>query len=186
MCWRNIFSILVGNLTMKIPVRLLTCALISLLLFSCKKEKKDRPYYHFSFKLNGNWTTWSQGVADIKPDELDNSKTNLILNATSDDQKEIFDINIQTDGPDFNAIQYTTDNPAYITYISYVKQSATDIEFYAVETAAGRDESVYQVNITSITDTEVRGTFTGNYLYENHVDQTASIKEGEFVLPRIK
>lgn len=120
------------------------------------------------------------------PDEVDNTKTNFTLSALSEDEKEFFDISIQTDGPDFPAKEYASNDASLSTYISYVKQSNTDIRFYAATTGNGLEESVYVITITAITDSEVRGSFKGNYLYDDYNEQTASVREGEFVIPRAR
>lgn len=68
---------------------------------------------------------------------------------------------------------------------------------YYVETGAGttyysdqytyQPYSVYSITLTSITETTIKGHFTGNFLAEDfNEDNTIAITEGEFVAKRIR
>ena len=50
--------------------------------------------------------------------------------------------------------------------------NAANMKFNDIEDASGRPGSKYTITVTSITDTELRRTFTGNYLYNNSDDET--------------
>ena len=99
----------------------------------------------------------------------------------------MFDLTVQVDGPNFNTGTYVSDNLNYWVVISYVSGANTaNMKFYDIEDASGRTSSKYTITVTSITDTELRGTFTGNYLYNNSDDETIDITEGEFKVRRAR
>ncbi|MBL0359138.1 MAG: hypothetical protein IPP72_20735 [Chitinophagaceae bacterium] len=57
-----------------------------------------------------------------------------------------------------------------------------------IESVDGRPESAYTVNVTEITATTLRGTFTGNYLTDNFSGSgtVAEVTEGEFYVKRAR
>lgn len=65
------------------------------------------------------------------------------------------------------------------------------MKYYEIDDALGLAPSKYTVNITSITPTQIKGTFEGNYLYDNFSSGDtdggiAYITEGQFQLKRIR
>jgi hypothetical protein len=53
-------------------------------------------------------------------------------------------------------------------------------------TVANRPESKFVITITSITDKEIKGTFTGNYLSDFITEEVQEVTEGEFSAPRVR
>ena len=99
----------------------------------------------------------------------------------------IFDFSIQVDGTTFNTGTYTSDNPNYIVYVDYADNIGTPTSrYYDITSAPSMPESKYTVNITSITDTELKGTITGNYLYDYFEEETLALTEVEFKVRRIR
>ena len=67
--------------------------------------------------------------------------------------------------------------------ISFLKDANTaTMKYYDLSGTSSK----YIVNVTSITSTELRGTFTGNYLYDNFDQESLPITEGEFFVKRIR
>ena len=71
--------------------------------------------------------------------------------------------------------------------MSYLENANTaNMKYFDISDANGQPPSKYTVNVTSITATELRGSFTGNYLYDDFDQETRQITEGEFVVKRIR
>ena len=76
--------------------------------------------------------------------------------------------------------------------ISFVSNpDPSTAKYYGINDAIDNDPSKYTVNITSITPTQIKGTFTGNYLYStsNSYDPDGGIvhiTEGEFQVKRVR
>lgn len=144
------------------------------------------------FKLNGDWVTY-QAVGELGPDLLDETLTDLGVTGYSKDNKNTFDISIQVDGTKFSTGTYSSDKyPEYHMIISYlVNPDPSTMKYYEIDDALNQSPSKYTVNITSITPTQLKGTFSGNYLYDNNNSSDpdggiTKITEGEFQVKRIR
>ena len=163
----------------------LTLLIALLFLAGCKKDN-DVPDYYVKLKINGNWVTWKTVAGELGPDLANATKTDFGVTANDDASSQVFDLSIQVDGPNFNTGTYTSDNLNYWVVISYVSGANTaNMKFYSIGDAPNRPSSKYTINVTSITATELRGTFTGNYL-TNIDDETIDITEGEFKVRRLR
>lgn len=163
----------------------LTLLVALLFLAGCKKDNND-PDYYVKLKINGNWVTWKTVAGELGPDLGNSAKTDFGVTANDDALTQVFDLTIQVDGPNFNTGTYVSDNLNYWVVISYVSGANTaNMKFYDIEDATNRPSSKYTINVTSITDKELRGTFTGNYL-TNIDDETIDITEGEFKVKRVR
>jgi hypothetical protein len=79
---------------------------------------------------------------------------------------------------------YDTDNQSQIAIsIAYVTQYTTSPRVHKVEPNAVAS-SRYIVKITSITATEIEGSFTGNFLYDSANNVSLNITEGQFKVKR--
>ena len=164
--------------------RILTLLLPILFLISCGKDNDD---YFVKLKINGNWVTWKTVAGELGPDLANSSKTDLGVTANDDAMTQVFDISIQVDGSNFNTGTYDSDNLNYWVVVNYLSGANTaNLKFYDISDAPTGPGSKYLVNVTSITDTELRGTFTGNYLYNHSDDESIQITEGEFKVKRIR
>jgi hypothetical protein len=153
--------------------------------FSCKKNSTSD--YYVKLKINGTWITWTKVAGELGPDFGDPTKTDLGVTAEDDAMKDVFDIGIQIDGSNFTTGSYPSDNVNYTMYISYTKDAATaNFKYYDIQNASGRPDSKYIVTITSITSSQLRGTFTGNYLHDYSDDESLDITEGEFFVKRVR
>jgi len=166
-----------------------TILLLSIIsFFSCKKSSSDSNHdYYVKLKINGNWVTWKIVVGEIGPDLADATKTDFGVTANNDTNTEVFDISIQVDGQNFATGTYDSDNGSYWVDISYAKALLTaNSRYYMINDKAGLPPSRYLVTVTSITDKELRGTFTGNYLYDDFADETLNVTDGEFFVKRAR
>jgi hypothetical protein len=167
--------------------------LLVVLTFSCKKDatsKADSDSY-VKIKKNGAWITYA-GLGELGPDLGDASLTDLVVSGASADGKEVFNISIQMDGPDLTAGTYSSD--VYTPYnvdVSLTTGGGSAPKDYDVEDALNKPSAKYIINITSITSTQISGTFTGNYLYDDFSSNDPDggvipITEGEFKVKRIR
>jgi hypothetical protein len=164
----------------------LTLLTALLFLMGCKKDNND-PDYYVKLKINGNWVTWKTVAGELGPDFANATKTDFGVTANDDASTQVFDLTIQVDGPNFNTGTYVSDNLNYWVVISYVSGANTaNMKYYDIQDASNRPASKYTINVTSITDTELRGTFTGNYLLNYTDDETIDITEGEFKVRRAR
>lgn len=168
--------------------------LLILVATSCKKDStpSDNDSY-VKFKLNGNWVTY-KALGEIGPDLGDATKTDIGVDGYSDDKKNAFSISIQIDGSDFKTGTYLSDQyPQYYVIVDFTSNPdpSTD-KYYEISNAIDNNPSKYIVNITSITPTQIKGTFTGNYLYDSFHDDNdpdggiVYITEGEFQVKRVR
>jgi hypothetical protein len=93
-------------------------------------------------------------------------------------------MSITVDGSSFSPNTYSPDN-SFIA-VSYIKNSVTpNFEAYNGGGYLGGDDTRYGITITSITDKEVKGKFSGSYLRNASDDADLEITEGEFAAQRI-
>ena len=156
---------------------------------SCKKDSSgsNSGNYYVKFKLNGSWVTWKTVAGELGPDLADPSKTDFGVTANDDAQKTVLDISIQIDGSNFTTGVYDSDNGSYWVVMSYLENANTaNMKYFDISDATGQPASKYTITVTSITATELRGTFSGNYLYDDLDQETKAITEGEFVVRRVR
>ncbi len=179
---------------MKIKVfyKLLLLSLV-FVAFSCKKDPASASSDSYvKLKMNGNWVTY-KGLGELGPDLGDATKINLGVSGSSADAKNLFDITIQLDGNNFPTGTYSSDQyPQYFMTVSLLlNPDPNTLKHYDITDAMNNDPSKYTANITSITPSEIKGTFTGNYLYSSFNDDDPDggivrITEGEFKVKRIR
>lgn len=159
---------------------------------SCKKSGANSASdSYLKIKMNGTWITYKNALGELGPDLGNASKTDLGLTATSDDSKNVFDFTVQINGSNFTTGVYDSDNPAYLTDVSILTGAGTaGMANFMIDDAPGRTPSKYLITISSITSTQIKGTFTGNYLYNSSGSGTSAdildITEGEFSVKRIR
>jgi len=177
---------------MKALYKLLLLSLV-LLTFSCKKDptsKADSDSY-VKIKKNGTWITYA-GLGELGPDLGNASLTDLGVSGSTSDGKEVFNITIQMDGPDLTTGTYLSDvYTPYVVDVSLTTGAASALKYYDVEDALNKPSAKFIINVTSITSTQISGTFTGNYLYDDFSSGdpdggVIAITEGEFKVKRIR
>ena len=173
---------------MKKPLLYFTLSVLIVTSFSCKKDSNDSDYY-MKLKVDGTWITYNNVLAENGPDLGDPNLHDLVVNGYSSDQKDIFSIAIQ-DGAPIASGTYETDNGNYWAFLDWLTGANTaDMRSFDIDDAPSMAPSKYIITITSITDNEIRGSFTGNYLYDDFAndpnDAVREVTEGEFVAKRI-
>jgi hypothetical protein len=154
--------------------------------FSCKKNSGNADYY-VKFKLNGSWVTWKTVVGELGPDLANSAYTDFGITANDDAQKNVLDISIQINGSNFTTGSYDSDNGNYLVVMSYLKDANTaNMKYFDITDAPSLAPSKYTITVSSITSTELRGTFSGNYLCDYNSSETMNITEGEFFVKRIR
>ncbi len=165
---------------------------LCLVIFSLSCSKKDdAPSYYVKFRLNGEMVNFPNAIGDKATDPVFTDKTILQITGVSADQKKSFGIILRGDHADMQRSLFASNSMNIEMYIMYGVEynAAGDIYAYQIEDASGREPSYYSVQITSITDTEIQGNFTGNYLHNSlltgsGVDDVVEITEGEFKIKR--
>lgn len=155
--------------------------------FSCKKDS-DTPESYFKIKVDGTWKTYTNAISEHGPDLADPSLIDIVVNGYSNDQKELISFHIQQGGS-LGTGTYHSDNSSYWIGLDWMTGINTnDMRNFSIYSAPGRPESAYTITITSITDTHIKGSFKGNYLYDSYADDPQEgvrmVTEGEFVAKR--
>jgi hypothetical protein len=164
--------------------KLILSSILVFMLFSSCKKNKDESYF-VKFKLNGNWITWTEGISELGPDLLDNTKTNFYVASASKDQSQTFTIDLQVDGASINTGSYDPDD--HLILVSYTTGMNTqNYKDYGLDQADNMPAPAFQLTLSSITDESIRGSFTGNYLTELFSGETVTLTEGEFYVPRYR
>ena len=169
---------------MKKNVLLILAAVCSIGLSSCSKSNSSSSRY-LKAKINGNWVTFSPALSELGPDLGDPSKIDLGVTANNAAGTEIFDFTIQSDNQ-IGVGTYASDDSRYYVVMDYMKNANTDPIDYGNYDVSSRPSSKFTITITSITDNEIRGTFTGNYLSEYATENVQEVTEGEFAAPRVR
>jgi hypothetical protein len=158
---------------------------VSFLFIGCSKKTDSK--YFVRFKLNGNWVTMKNVLGEIGPDLADPDLLDFGINGNSEDHKEIFDISLQT-GSDHFEVGKVYNSEDWFMPVGYTTDvNGNDMQSYDnFNGKDGMDFPYFTLTFTVITDKEVKGTFTGNYLYDYFDEELVTVTEGEFYAPRIR
>ena len=148
---------------------------------SCNKSNST-PAAYLKVKINGSWLEFNTALTNLTQDVLDPYKNDLGIAGDNADRSESFFVIIRSDNQ-ISAGTYSSDDPQYHIDVMYYKRINNDIVIYEINSSAGRPDSKYIVTITSVTDEEIRGSFTGNYLSDSFNGGVQEVTEGEFVVP---
>ncbi|HSZ86308.1 MAG TPA: hypothetical protein VK787_09770 [Puia sp.] len=173
----------------KIPALFILFLFFIVVSTSCKKNSASNGKYYVTFKVNDTFIKWTNHIfVDISPDLADTSQINLDFNSTSNNMDTAFFIDLTIGGKTIPAATYTysynfNDTVLYTDY-NLGNNDPTKPDF-DIEDVGGMPAPTFVLTITSITSTEVKGTFTGNYLasYASGPPVTLSITDGEFYAP---
>jgi hypothetical protein len=158
--------------------------IVSFFFIGCKKSK-DTPSYYFKFKKDGTWITFKTVASELGADLSDPTKTNFTVAGDSDDDKQTFDISFQVDGSDIPTGTYSSDDH-FMPVNYFVDFGTQDFKAYSNDAVDGMPAPHFTVTLTSISESVIRGSFTGNYVSEFSTEEVIEITEGEFVAPRIR
>jgi hypothetical protein len=147
--------------------KLLILPLIALALFSCKKENAGGPD-HLTAKFNGTEVDFSDALAAEKYLDPSNGYTLSVLGmgGTTNDPLPSFDLMIHDDS---EISTKTYNRPTDAVSSTYTD---TNLDNYN----AGDQ---FTITISSITDTEVRGTFSGKMI-KSGSGEVVDVTEGSF------
>lgn len=165
-----------------------------LLLFSilisfrdCKKKGAiPEESSDMSFRKDGVKETFTPYYCSIQRNNTLPGETDFFLVARSKDNKSSFGITIQVTGNFTTGLYETKDNSGYYPVIAdyFMNQGEADERDYAIDNAPGKPGCQFSVKITSIDDKFVKGSFSGNYLYDRNYNESIVITEGNFVAKR--
>ncbi len=169
-----------------IPVCL--AAIFIFVISSCKKSSPASKYY-ISFKVNDTLITWKGHIfVLVGPDLTDTSQVSFSLNSTSSNSDTAYFIDLTIRGKSIPAITYDysytyNDTTLYTDY--NLGNNDPNKPDYDIESVSGLPSPAFSMTITSLSKTEVKGTFTGNYLasYASGPPVIVSITNGEFYAP---
>lgn len=154
--------------------RILVAALLIPGLFqSCTKEKETT--YDIKIKRNGEWKTFTRAGFIIEQTG-DPNKIYLSVAGRSQDLKEIFILGVEVP-VDPQPGTFNTENDMVELGYGF---NGSPAMYYTMWPVASKPLPNFTLTITSISDTEVRGHFTGNYLADEE-ENFIEVTEGEFV-----
>ena len=157
----------------------ITGIVIICIFFSSCKKSDNGPVYFFKANVDGNWVTYANAKFSITPNPSDSSIKDLQITAGTEQNN--ISIIMQS------AVSYatgsfnTTDSIPYRLSLSLFKDDGNYLKVFGTAGPGTGTQPYYIVTITYITPTEIRGTITGNYLYDIYDAETINVTEGEFV-----
>ncbi len=148
--------------------KLLVVSLAVLTLSSCKKDKTESKTYHLTAKIDGVKIDFSSSLAAEKYLDPQNGYTLSVLGIGGNTSVALpaLDLMIHDDTEITTKTYNPSQHSAYSTY--------NDVDF---ETYDSNTE--FSITITSITATEVRGTFTGKFVHSGP-GNIVNVSEGSF------
>jgi hypothetical protein len=154
-------------------------------LFSCqKKDGVIIPTYEVVFKKDGNPQSFAPYYSTIQPNGTMPNKTNFMFVAKSADKKHEFAITIQVEG-NFKVGTYESGNNNYSVIADYFQNVGEQIERdFTIDHSPSMPMCSFIVTITSIDNNSIKGTFSGNYLYDSNYNEIIAISEGSFTVKK--
>ncbi len=147
-------------------------------LYSCKKESSGTTSgsSYLKLKQNGIWVTYA-AVGELGPDLGDATYTDFDVVTQDAAPKGQFSMAVQVHSTSLPVGTYPGTSIDY----SYVDAASSLHLFSMYDMAPTRtDYPAFTIHLTSITSTRLKGTLTGNYLYNSSDDEIITITEGEF------
>jgi hypothetical protein len=150
---------------------------------SCKKDHTETNYF-FKVKVDGNWITYGGAQFFLNTDPSDSTMTDFQIYAGT--LTENMNISIQSSNG-INTGNYLSGDqmPAYRMFINAYKETGAVQENYNIIGPGTGNDPAYTVTITSFSASEIRGTITGNYLWNDYDQKAMNVTEGEFVAKRV-
>lgn len=146
--------------------KFLFVSLAVITLASCKKDKDDAPAYHVSAKIDGVKKDFNTAVVAQKEGDAQFGYTVSITGVGGTSLFPLLNLEIY----DEDAAITTK------TYTAAVKSGA--YSYYAIDTQTEHEsDDEFSITVTSITATEVKGTFSGKF---EDAASSKTISEGSF------
>jgi hypothetical protein len=148
--------------------KLLFVSLAVVTIASCKKSKNDTPAYFLSAKIDGVKIDFSSAVAAEKSGDAQNGYIVYILGIGGNASISLpaFDLTIN-------------DDAAIIGKTYTAAQNKADGSYTAVNQSTYDSDTEFSITITSITETEVKGTFSGKIVEDGSLN-VVNVTEGSF------
>jgi hypothetical protein len=149
-------------------------AAIFTLFLSCGKEKQAE--YFIKFNVDGEQIEFKKAGFVVEP-ASDPDKIYIVIGGRSADNKDIFMVDVEVP----KELQPATyDSETDVLVFSYGVSGAPS-RYYSMYPFNGQPDPHFILTITSITETEIRGHFTGNYLADEYGNYSIVVPDGEFV-----
>ena len=140
----------------------LVIALAVLTLASCSKDKDDAPAYSLSAKIDGTAQAFNTGVAAQKMGDASMGYTVAIVGTAG------------TTSTPFPTLALSIESNAAIVAKTYTATALEAGAMYATDASTMlMSDTDFTITVTSVTDTDIRGTFSGKI-------DTKIISEGAF------
>ncbi|HMT73623.1 MAG TPA: hypothetical protein PKA77_06130 [Chitinophagaceae bacterium] len=165
---------------LNLPIALL----VIVIALGCKKDSTATNSYWIKFKKNGIEEKLTSYVSYCynRPKAGDTSLTELILGGELKERNTAFYISILKNAK-FTVGAYQTGDAGTTFIVDYMTNLGQLDELdYSLDNPPGYPTGYFRVNISSINGKEMRGSFTGNYLYEFFKKDTINITDGEFFI----
>lgn len=159
-------------------MRTLFSALLAGFLFiSCNKDKPAE--YFIKFKVGDEYIKFTKAGFSYGPTG-DPDIYYVSIAGRSENKKDIFIVGVNLPS-DPQPGTYDSENDLLeIGYGINAGANDGDTEYYTMYPVTGRPNPHFILTITSRTETEIRGSFTGNYLADEE-ENFIEVTEGEFV-----
>lgn len=172
---------------MKVFSTLSISIIFSVLFFSCQKPHTEGPAsndHYLRYKLNGVLVTNTVNHVWLKPNSQDPTQMMFQLFSNTNDFKNFLGLTIQQTGNIGIGTYESVNNPLYFIVDYFQDSGQPNEKDFSIQNAPGNPPSTFTIVLTSVTTTEIKGTFTGNYLYEWTTHEMISITDGEFCVRR--
>lgn len=151
----------------------LSAVVISALFLSCGKEKEAD--YFIRFKVDGQTIEFKK-AGFVVEQSADPDKIYIIIGARSTDLKSIFTVDVEVPK---ELAPGTYDSENDMLALGYGVNGSPSM-YYTMWPVSTDPDPHYVLTVTSISETEIRGHFTGNFLADED-GNIAALTEGEFV-----
>ncbi len=147
---------------------------VSVILFSVSACKKDDSVtsYVLRFKANGTQIEYSSAGVTLMHTESFDSESYYMAAISAGTSADAISISV-SDNEDFSVKTYDQSESTFGAHIVYIKKNGP---VYYSDSQAKKD---FKVVITKITDTDIRGTFSGTL--SSSTEDDLVITNGEFV-----
>src|SRR5215510_13266526 len=150
---------------------------------SCKKNHTETSY-EFKVTVDGQSITYGGAQFMINTDPSDSTMTDFQIYAGS--LTDNINISIQSaHGINTGAYSSGDHSPDYGMFMNAFKENGAVQENYSIIGPGTGTDPNYTMTITSVTATEIRGTITGNYLWDDYDQKSMNLTQGEFVAKRV-
>jgi len=168
---------------MRCPIVFLLSPFLFLVLSCNKKDSIQVTNYEMKFKKDGVKDTLIPYYCAIKTNINNSSQTDFFLSARSKDNRASFDITIQVIGALVPGVYETVNGSGSYPVIAdyFLDRGQAAERDYAIDNAPAYPNGDFTVTITSIDGNIVKGTFSGNYLYDRNYNESIVVTDGSFI-----